>query len=116
MEILDKISCLLKDKKRKQKELTDYIGISKTNFTDWRNGRSNSYMKYLPQIAEFLDVSLDYLVGTTPDQKDRKNETVADIVLSIKNNEKIINLIKDITFLSDEQITTLQSIVSAFKQ
>lgn len=116
MEILDKISCLLKEKKKKQKELTDYIGISKNNFTDWKSGRSNSYMKYLPQIAEFLDVSLDYLVGTTPDQKDRKNETVADIVLSIKNNEKIINLFKDITFLSDEQITTLQSIVSAFKQ
>ena len=116
MEILDKISYLLKEKKKKQKELTDYIGISKNNFTDWKSGRSNSYMKYLPQIAEFLDVSLDYLVGTTPDQKDRKNETVADIVLSIKNNEKIINLIKDITFLTDEQITTLQSIVSAFKQ
>lgn len=116
MEILDKISYLLKEKKKKQKELTDYIGISKNNFTDWKSGRSNSYMKYLPKIAEFLDVSLDYLVGTTPDQKDRKNETVADIVLSIKNNEKIINLIKDITFLSDEQITTLQSIVSAFKQ
>ena len=116
MEILDKISCLLKEKNKKQKELTDYIGISKNNYTDWKSGRSNSYMKYLPQIAEFLDVSLDYLVGTTPDQKDRKNETVADIVLSIKNNEKIINLIKDITFLSDEQISTLQSIVSAFKQ
>lgn len=116
MEILDKISYLLKEKKRKQKELTDYIGISKYNYTDWKAGKSNSYMKYLPQIAEFLDVSLDYLVGTTPDQKDRKNETVADIVLSIKNNEKIINLIKDITFLTDEQITTLQSIVSAFKQ
>lgn len=116
MEILDKISYLLKEKNKKQKELTDYIGISKYNYTDWKAGKSNSYMKYLPQIAEFLDVSLDYLVGTTPDQKDRKNETVADIVLSIKNNEKIIKLVKDITFLSDEQITTLQSIVSAFKQ
>ena len=116
MEILCKIISTLKEKKKSQKNLTDYLGISSQAVTNWKNGDNNSYMKYLPQIAEFLDVSLDYLVGTTPDQKDRKNETVADIVLSIKNNEKIINLIKDITLLSDEQITTLQSIVSAFKQ
>ena len=63
MRILDNISRILDEKKLKQKDLTDYLGISKNCFTDWKNGKSASYKKYLPQIAEFLGVSVDYLIG-----------------------------------------------------
>ena len=31
--------------------------------TGWKNGNNNSYMKYLPKIAEFFGVSVDYLLG-----------------------------------------------------
>lgn len=63
MSTLDRICALLKAQGKKQKELTDYLGISKNAFTDWKSGRITSYTKHLPQIAEFLDVSVDYLVG-----------------------------------------------------
>ncbi len=63
MEILNRIILLLKENKRKQIELTDYLGISKNAFTNWKIGDNKSYMKYLPQIAEFFDVSIDYLTG-----------------------------------------------------
>ncbi len=66
MRVLNNIFLELKKQNRKQKELTDFIGISKNVFTDWKSGKNKSYMKYLPQIAEFLSVSVDYLLSETP--------------------------------------------------
>ena len=60
LEILNRIISLLGT--RDQKELTDFLNLKKTAFTDWKSGKSNSYRKYLIEIAEFFNVSLDYLV------------------------------------------------------
>lgn len=63
LEVLNNIILLLKERKKKQIELTDYLGISKNAFTNWKIGDNTSYMKHLPKIAEFFDVSVDYLLG-----------------------------------------------------
>ena len=63
MDVLHKIIQLLKENKKKQFELTDYLGISKNAFTNWKIGDNSSYMKHLPKIAEFFGVSVDYLLG-----------------------------------------------------
>ena len=68
LRVLNNIFLELKNQNRKQKELTDYLGISKNVFTDWKSGKNKSYMKYLPQIAEFLGVSVDYLLSDNPEQ------------------------------------------------
>lgn len=60
LEILERISMLLGS--RNQKELTDFLGLKKSAFTDWKLGKSNSYRKYLIEIADFFEVSIDYLV------------------------------------------------------
>ena len=60
MEIIDRISLLLAG--REQKELTDYLGLKSVAFSEWKSGKSKSYRKYLIEISEFFNVSLDYLV------------------------------------------------------
>lgn len=63
MEILNNILNLLKEQNKKQIDLTSHLGLSKNIFTEWKAERSASYKKYLPQIAEFFNVSVDYLLG-----------------------------------------------------
>lgn len=59
-EILNRISTLLGN--RQQKELTNYLGLKNSAYSDWKRGQSKSYQKYLIEIAKFFDVSIDYLV------------------------------------------------------
>lgn len=61
MRTFDKIDYLLKCQGIKQVELCNYLGISKNRYTDWKAGRISSYVKYLPKIADFLGVTIDYL-------------------------------------------------------
>ncbi len=60
MDILNRISELLGE--REQKELTSYLGIKSSAFSEWKSGKTQSYKKYLIEISEFFGVSIDYLV------------------------------------------------------
>lgn len=73
MDILDRIIMLMGS--RDQKELTKYLQLNAVAFSDWKSGKSNSYKKYLIEIAKFFNVSIDYLVyGKTPDSYLRTDE------------------------------------------
>lgn len=63
MSTLDKIIFLLKEQGKKQIELCEYVGIKKNAFTSWKAGVNHSYKKHIDKIAEFLNVSVDYLLG-----------------------------------------------------
>ncbi len=60
MDILDRITLLLGN--REQQELTKYLKLNSVAFSEWKSGKSKSYRKYLIEIAEFFNVSIDYLV------------------------------------------------------
>lgn len=76
MDTLSKISELLREKKISQKELMDHLGLKKGVFTSWKSGLTTSYTKYIPQIAEFLGVSSDYLLGIENEKQSIKEEDV----------------------------------------
>ena len=47
MATLEKIQTLLREQKKTQKELMDYLGLGKTAFTGWKNGSNTSYKKHI---------------------------------------------------------------------
>jgi len=89
LDILDRISVLLAGKD--QKELTDYLGLKNVAFSEWKSGKSKSYRKYLIEIAEFFDVSLDYLVygKVDPNYLPTENTKIISIFNSLKPADKI---------------------------
>lgn len=54
---------LLKEFNRQDKELCDYIGVAQSTFTNWKNRNTEPKSKYIPAIAEFFNVSVDYLLN-----------------------------------------------------
>lgn len=43
--------------------MTQYLGIDRSVYSAWKNGKNKSYFKYIPQIADFFGVSTDWLTG-----------------------------------------------------
>jgi transcriptional regulator with XRE-family HTH domain len=62
METIDKIKMLLKEKGLDQKDLTSYLGITKSVFSAWKKGTSTSYTKYYNEIADFFGVPVSTIV------------------------------------------------------
>lgn len=63
MDTMAVILSIMKEKGITQKDICKAIGVGAPKFTDWKTGRVRSYHKYIPQIAEYLGVSADMLLG-----------------------------------------------------
>lgn len=67
------------------KELADYLGISSNVITNWKNGSSRSYRKYLKQISAKYGVSAHYLETgekeKTPTQKGERKRIVDEDIM-----------------------------------
>ena len=114
MEILERITKILKEQHKKQKDLTDYLGISQNNYTDWKSGRLNSYKKYLPQIAEFLGVSVDYLLLDRDTQK--KADTLSDVILDLRSNSDLLDVVQNLRTLSPDDLKAVNLFITTFKK
>lgn len=58
-----KIRDLREDSDRKQVELATYLSVDQSTYSDYESGKINVPIEQLIKIADFYDVSLDYLVG-----------------------------------------------------
>jgi transcriptional regulator with XRE-family HTH domain len=104
LDTLTRILGTMKEQRVSQQEICQYLNLTKQTFSEWKAGRSESYLKYLPQIAEYLDVSVDYLLGKTP-SPERED---------IPEDEKRLREL--LSQMSEEQLQTALKIISAIAE
>ncbi len=65
MEILiaQRIEDLMKNEKLTQMQLAKAIGVGQSSVSDWLNSKSEPSIENLWKLADFFDVSVDYLIG-----------------------------------------------------
>ena len=62
-EILNNIFYLLNTKGVRQKDLADYLGISRNSITQWKTKKTSSYLKYIDKIASYFNVTSQELLN-----------------------------------------------------
>lgn len=56
---------LREDKDVKQKELAELLNIKQNTYSQYENGKREIPLEMLWKLADFYDVSVDYLIGRT---------------------------------------------------
>lgn len=67
-EVADKINLLLKEKNKFQKTMLEDCGLNKNTISTMLSRGSMPKADNLAKIADYLDVSVDYLLGRTDEQ------------------------------------------------
>ena len=67
--IFKNIRNLREDNDKTQKELAEYLNIKKTTYSKYELGKINIPIEMLIKLADFYDVSLDYLTGRDSKKK-----------------------------------------------
>ena len=62
MDVVDRIFELVDEKFKEQKDFASVIEVDPNLPSRWRNRKSKSYQKYLPQIADVLGTTTEYLL------------------------------------------------------
>ena len=72
--IVHRIVGLIEDQGKKEKDLTDFIGVSPGTMSKWKYDGSNVYLKYIEEICEFLETTPNYLFYGTDEENYTKTE------------------------------------------
>lgn len=66
--ILKRLFDLLDERGVTPKQITDQLGMSNSSFSDWKKGKGSPGVDALSKLAEYFNVSLDWLIlGKTSD-------------------------------------------------
>lgn len=65
----DNIRNLREDNDKLQVELAAYLNVKQTTYSKYELGKINVPIDVLIKLADFYDVSVDYLVGRTKSKK-----------------------------------------------
>ena len=114
------IYCKLRDRKGvKDADVAKATGITKSTFSDWKNGRSKPKDEKLLKIAEYFEVTLDYLrTGEEPSQPDSYyiNDETAQVAQEIFENKELRALFDVQRGMAPEDLKALHQMALALKR
>lgn len=95
----------MKEQRVSQQEICRYLNLTKHAFSDWKSGKSESYLKYLPQIAEYLDVSVDYLLGKSYTEQEEVTQQEKELLAMLKqlNEEDLETALRIVQRLAEKK-------------
>lgn len=102
----DRFSQLMKRKGVTAYQIAKTTGISQTTFSDWKNGRSVPKADKMQKIADFFEVSVEYLLSGEESEQNKKPATQKGDELS----EEEIDIIMQYRAASDEMKAVMRKI------
>ena len=113
------IYCKLRDAMGvKDADVAKATGITKSTFSDWKNGRSNPKDAKLSKIAEYFGVSAEYLRTGEKDDEDGYylNEETAKVAQEIFENKNLRVLFDAARDATPEDLKTTYDMLMALKK
>lgn len=110
MDFTTRLENLLNQKQITKIAFLNDLGYSKNAISEWRNGITRSYMNKIDQIADYLDCSIDYLLGRAEQPEaaaapmlDKGALKIAQMYceLNDENKEKAINFMTSLKALDE---------------
>lgn len=119
MNNIDKFKDRLKDLRKEygltQQEFAEKLGLVRTAVANYENGRNIPNAETLNIIANFFDVTVDYLLGRTGEKNNKSIYIQNSESLSIVNEEKENKLTKEINTLSPENQEEIRKLIELYK-
>lgn len=112
----NRIAEALSIRNMKQVELAEKTGIAKSAINNWLNHRYQPKQKSLLLMARALEVSEMWLAGydvpmERPEQQ-VKMDALGQVVNMIRKDERLTNLVINLSRLNEAQLTTVESMVN----
>lgn len=83
--VVRRIVQLTKDRGKREKDLTEYLGLSPGAMSKWKYDGSYVYIKYIYEICEFLDTTPNYLFFGPEDEEERLSSSEKDIIRTYRS-------------------------------
>lgn len=114
------IYCKLRDERGlKDADVVRATGITKSTFSDWKNGRSKPKNEKLQKIADYFKVSVEYLMTgeeTSGNESYYLNEETAEMAQKLFENKELRVLFDAAKDAKPEDLKTTYDMLMALKR
>lgn len=116
---MNKLSYRLRDCRRNARvsgeKLGKAIGVTKTTVSTWENEKTFPSRDNLTKLAQYFDVSVDFLIGLTDDPTPNRIKKINEEVLNDSRTSLINNIAMILDELSTENLEFVFKLVSSLK-
>jgi transcriptional regulator with XRE-family HTH domain len=96
-------------------ELERKTGIPKSSIQRYATGTTKKIpIDAVKLIADATNYSAAWIMGWGNDSVEKKNDAITDIILKLRSDAELLELVTEITLLLPEQRIAVQSLLSAF--
>lgn len=109
----------MKLKGKTRREVCGAIGVSYFTFTDWVNGKTYPRMDKVELLARYFGILKSDLIEEKPNshiEMIKKNDTLADIVLLLREDGELFAMVEKLCGLDVEQRTAVKLVLNALSK
>lgn len=108
----DRLGCLIEEKKKegvRQKDIANALGVGSGTLSEWCSDNKTATIEYLPRIAAYFSVSVEWLIGCSDVRK--REISIQAIHEEIGLTENAIELLKKWNNSQPEKIKLLCKLI-----
>lgn len=102
-----------------QKELAEVVGVAASTFNDWMKAKKYPRIDKIEILAEYFGIlKSDLIEEKTEDERksQKKNDTLANIILRMRTDEKFMSIVEKLNTLDGKKLSSIGSLLDTFMQ
>jgi len=111
----DRLRSLRKEKKLTQAKLAEKIGVSKVTISEYESGDKTPKVSVLQNIADYFEVSTDYLLGRSPFTQ-TEEELLHNLDMDLEQLKDRFDLRLHGEEITDEQMKAIIAFIKSYRQ
>lgn len=96
-----------------RKEIARALGFPYSTLTDWVNANKYPRINNIEKMADYFGVSKSDLIEDF-EQKQKDNDALADIIVKLRMNKDLMEVVNKVVSLDNAQINSLKILLDTF--
>lgn len=96
-----------------RKEIASALSVPYSTLTDWVNGNKYPRIDNIEKIAAYFGISKSDLIEDL-EQKKKDNDVMADIIVKLRMNKDLLDVVTKVVSLDTAQINSLKNLLDTF--
>lgn len=100
-----------------RRDICEALGFSYYTVTDWVKGKKMPRMDKVEILAKYFDCLISDLIEEKTEEQlhiQKKNDILSDIILNLREDSELLNIVENIVKLDAEKRTAIKSFLNAF--
>ena len=104
-------------RQKSRQDVCKDLGFSYSTFSEWVSGKKYPRIDKIEIMSNYFGCEKSDLIEEKTEEQlhvEKKNDAIADIILTLREDSELLDIVESITKLDADKRTAIKSLISAF--